>query len=192
MRSAEQMWDDFLGELSTDLQRMAEQPKFLRWVNDGKSRIGYYVGGSAAITWAIGDLLISLPTDYCEFDSIEPASGTTMPEYRIWRDKIRLTSAATSAGSATLYYQKLPPDITGAADSTLPDILDQGLISFALFKFFKWLATSRADYRRYSTIAQGNAADIPQLLAAAAGHRADFAEASDLRTLQAPVTYFGD
>jgi hypothetical protein len=186
------MYDDFKTELSDELQQMASPENFQRWINDGRARMGYYVGGTASLTWIIGDWTVNLPTDFCDADSIEPADGVRLPPFRVWERQLRFNEKATTAGSATLFYLKLPAEITGVADSTLPDVLDQGLVSYALFRFFKWLATSRADYRRYSTIAQGNAADVPQLLAAGAGHRQDFAEAVDTHSLNKAVSFFGE
>lgn len=192
MRSLERMWGEFKSELSPDLEAIAEQPDFERWINDGRTRLGYYVGNTATLTWSADDWTVSLPSDYCQFDSIEPDDGVIVPAWRVWRNKLRFDEQPTDAGTVTLFYLAFPAEITGAADSTMPDVLDQALISYALYRFYKWLAGSRADYRRYSTIAQGNAADVPQLLAAAAGHRQDFLEALDTFLLEAPVSYFGD
>lgn len=192
MRSLERMWEDFGSDLSDELAQMADRPAFDRWINDGRSRLGYYVGATATLTWAVDDWTVDLPTDYCAFDDIEPDDGVTVPPFRVWRSQIRFDAKATSAGTATLFYTTLPDEITASADSTLPDVLDQALVSYALFRFFKWLATSRSDYRRYSTVAQGNAADVPQLLAAASGHRQDFIEAIDVYGLEAPVSFYGE
>jgi len=192
MRSLQRMYDDFTAELSDELAQMVDIVDVQRWINDGRSRLGYYVGGTAALAWSTNDWTVNLPTDFCDLDDIEPASGISLPPWRVWQRQIRFDTQPTSNGTATLFYLKLPPEITGAADSTYPDVLDQSLTSYALFRFFKWLATSRSDYRRYSTIAQGNAADVPQLLAAAAGHRQDFAEGVDTHNLRAPVSFFGD
>jgi hypothetical protein len=192
MRTQDQMWENFGSDLSDELAQMVDRSQFDRWVNDGISRLGFYTGASADLAWVSGDWSVEFPADYCDFDSLEPLSGSAVPAHRIWRRTLRFERRATSPGSATLFYTRLPDLITSTAASTLPDVLDQALVSYALYRFFKWLATSRADFRRYSTIAQGNAADVPQLLAAAAGHRQDFAEAVDVHILQSPVAFFGD
>ena len=184
--------DLFYRELSDELQQVCPPDRVEGWLNDGRPHLGFYEGKTATLTWAADDYLVDLPSDFCEFDSIVAAENSDMPAYRVWNRKLRLEEAATSAGSATLFYAAVPAQITGSAPSTLPRNLNRALVAFALYRFLKWLVASRADYRRYSTIAQGNAADIPTLMSIAAGYRQDFIDALGTQKLDAPVTFFGD
>jgi hypothetical protein len=192
VRSLTVLKEGFYRELSDELGQIADEDDVASWINDGRTRLGYYEPKTAALTWSVGDYLVTLPVDCCEFDSVVPDDGVSIPPHRVWNNRLRFDCKATSAGTATLFYGATPAAITGDLDSTLPDVLDQALISYALFRFFKWLAASRSDYRRYSTIAQGNAADVNQLLAAASGHRTDFIDAISSREIPAPVSFYGE
>lgn len=182
----------FYRELSEELQAVVPSDRVDGWLNDGRPHLGYYFGQTETLTWAVDDYLVDLPADFCEFDSLVPADGVVLPAYRVWNRKLRFETAATSAGSATLFYASTPPAITGSAPSTLPVSLNRALVAYALYRFLRWLVNSRADYRRYSTIAQGNAADVPTLLSIAGGYRQDFIEALGTQKLDAPVSFFGD
>jgi hypothetical protein len=189
VRSLGELRQSFYAELGEELRSLVEKQDIDRWLNDAAAFMDEWDGKSVSLTWAIGDVLVDLPTDFVSLDSLE--STSIVPQYRVWRRKLRFESAATSAGTATAYYLAEPARVTGSDASTLPNILDQARVFFALSRFFRRLATSRSEYRRYSTIAQGNAADIADLLAQAERYELDFDAATNAYEPAGAVTFFG-
>ena len=189
MRRLGELRESFDAELGEELRALVEQRDVDRWLNDAAAFMEEYEGQTAEVTWAVGDRLVSLPDDFTDLDSVE--TNDVMPSYRVWQRKLRFECAATSAGTATIYYLGEPARVTGSSASTLPDILDQARVFYALSRFFRRLATSRSDYRRYSTIAQGNAADVADLLAQAERYQDDFNTAVDGYKPRAAITFYG-
>ena len=185
---------DFDAELTDDLLQMVRDQDKNRWLNDAQAHVIYFNPTSAVLTWSIGAFLVTLPADFVSFDSFHPTAvgDPAIPSYRLWHNKIRFTEKATVAGSATLFYGASLPAITGTVASVIPAVLDQALVSWALSRFYRQLAGSRTDFRRYSTLAQGNAADVPQLLSAADRHQSDFAGSVNAWQMPEAVTFFGD
>lgn len=194
MKSAQQLTEAFYQDLSEDLSQMVRgDDQILGWINDARTRVGFYVPKTVALTWDEDDWTVDLPEDFCEFADLKADDDTIIPSYSIWENsKLRFDSKATADGGATLFYGADPPRISATQDSVFPDNLDQACVAYALYRFFKWLATSRADYRRYSTLMQGNATDVATLLQTAAGYRADYIESMGSTKLAPPVTFFGN
>jgi hypothetical protein len=189
VRRLGELRDSFYAELGEELRMMAEKKDIDRWLNDAAAYMDEHDGKTATITWAADDYLVDLPTDFVSLDSIE--TDDPLPGYRVWHRKLRFDDSASSAGTATIFYLAEPTRVTGSTASTLPDILDQARVFYALARFFRRLTTSRSDYRRYSTIAQGNAAEIADLLALAERYQADFDAAVNAYEPSEAVTYFG-
>lgn len=189
MRRLGELRDSFYAELGEELRVMAEKKDIDRWMNDAAAYMDEHDAQTATITWVAGDFLVTLPSDFVSLDSLD--TDDPLPGYRVWHRKLRFESAATSDGSATIFYLAEPDRVTASTASTLPDILDQARVFYALARFFRRLATSRSDYRRYSTIAQGNAAEIGDLLAQAERYQADFDAAVNAYEPAEAVGYFG-
>jgi hypothetical protein len=189
----EEMREAFYGELDSNLAEMVEPDQIDLWLNQARAHTRYEHPTTAVLAWSKGNLLVDLPDDFCSLDEIVPSGGASLPTFRVWNGKLRITdpNGAPSDGTATIFYGAIPPKVTGSAKSVMPEVIDQACVSWALSRFFRRLASSRSDYRRYSTIAQGNAADIGQLLTESDRHHGDFLERVDAWRIAEPVSFFG-
>src|SRR4051812_38482799 len=163
-----------------EVQQLARDSAIDRWVNEGQGRLRVYRQRDTPLSWAAGATSVTLPTDFHHEERVAPDYGVTLSPYDVWNGVLRFRHPLdVRAGTGVLFYWGNWPYITGSADSQLPELGDQACLSFALFRFFKRLASSRADYRRYAAIAQGNGVGVDDLATLAEQHYNDFTEARD-------------
>lgn len=164
------------------------------WLNEGQARLRVYRQLSTSITWATGALSLALPADCHHTEDILVDGSGCFPPYRHWGTTLLYTDPARSSGTGRLVYWANWPAITAGAPSLLPELGDQGIGSFALYRFFKRLASSRADYRMYASIAQANGVGVDELANLAEQHLQDFEDARTAlgELLMEPVTFFSD
>jgi hypothetical protein len=165
-----------------------------RYLNDGLKRLGYFLEKSAVLTWGAGDTSVALPSDYISEDRLESVPPSALPyERRIWGGTMYFqTTGALSAGSATLYYFGFHPALSVSQASLLPETGDTGLVAFACYRAYKRIASSRADYRRYSTLVAGNGVDVDELASVSDQFYAEFLEAKDGLPTRQATTFYGD
>lgn len=166
-----------------------------RYLNEGQRRLGWYSEKYTTLTWDAADTTVSLPADYCEIDTIEVDAGVRMPRFRVWNKTIYFSDpdGASQSGTARLFYLAHVADLTTGADSTeLPEVGDGGLVSFACYRAYKRIASSRTEYKRYSTIMQTNGVEIQDLASLSDQYYADFLEAKEALPLRDPTTFYGE
>jgi hypothetical protein len=183
--------DSFRDELGEQLYEIVGDGPFERWVNVGQRRLGSFLRKTTPITWASGATEIALPTDFHHADEYL-ASGATpdLPPGRVWGTVYLFNAPATIGGQGKLLYYAKRPDVIGNVESTLDEEGNEALISYGLYRFFKRLASSRADYRMYATITQQNGVDIAELDQLSERHLQDFKDSADSLTILDSTSYY--
>lgn len=180
---------DEVGEVA----ELLRDPAMDRWVNEGQARLRFYRERVADVSWSDGAESVALPTDCHHVERLEGDTGVVVLPHFSWGNEIRFRDPeSVGAGSGKLYYFAEWPSVTGAQASLLPNLGDQACVSFALYRFFKRLASSRADYRKYAAIAQSNGVGVEELATLAEQHFSDFTESRDalLDTVPEPSLYY--
>jgi hypothetical protein len=195
MLSQEDFRDAFRSEVGDEVFSMIRPEEVDRWINRAQARLGYYLQKTADLSWQEGDVQIDLPTDFHHAEKWKATDGC-LPNGEVWGGKYVFNSPAFlgGGGTATLLYYADPPAITSSSDSVLPQLGDDGCISYALYRFFKRLASSRSDYRRYATVSNSNGVDISELDSLSEKHLADFNDARELiaENRQDALTFYSD
>jgi hypothetical protein len=165
-----------------------------RYLNDGLQRIQYYRERVADVTWAVNDESIPFPEDYICDATFVVDSGKSVPTGRIWANALHFdySGGATSAGSARLFYCASWPVLSDEQGSLLPGSGNVALVAFACYRAFKRIASSRAEYRRYSTISQANAVSIDDLAQISDVYFGEFQEAVNSLPVSSSSTFFGE
>jgi hypothetical protein len=199
MLSQAEFREAFQSEVGGDVFNMIRPEEIDRWINRGQARLGLYLQLVADVSWSQGDVQIVLPNDFHHAEKWKVTMGC-LPNGEFWGvgqgngAAYVFNTAAYDDGSATLLYYAVPPAITATQDSLLTQLGDDGCLSYALYRFFKRLASSRSDYRRYATISNSNGVDISELDALSEKHLADFNDARELVQdfRQDAVTFYED
>ena len=181
-------------ELGDNLEPLLDQDALYRWINDGKNRLGARYPKSTSISWTTGVTGFNLPDDFYRIDRLTPASDTRMPSYRIFGRRIRFQDpdGSRSGGTCYLDYWALYPDVTSESAFIGEDAEAYALVSYMLHRFYIWLASGRADFRRYSTITGQNGVRFEDLADVANSHLVDFRESASVEILSDPLTYYGE
>ena len=153
-----------------------------RAVNEGQRRYEPQIllPKSIAISWADDAMTVSLPTDFVEIATVQALAspiGAFPLQTRRHGNNLYFYEKQP-AFSGMLHYFAHYPDITDDDDSLLPQVAVDGLISYALYKAWKKIASNRTDYRRYSTLVN-NQTDINDLASLSEAHFNDYLEARD-------------
>lgn len=181
--------EDELGEAMT----LVRDEQLVRWINRGRSRLAYYQQKSATLTWTAGAAYVLLPTDCERVDRILTTPSNYLPQHFILSDRVAfMDPEQVTAGTATIYYGASFPAVTGQDPSTMPAIADEAVVSYVLARYFKRIASTRSDFRRYVTITGQNGVDVRDLLDLATDHDRDFAQAREDLVADAPATFYGD
>jgi hypothetical protein len=195
---------DFIKDELGDVEQLVRDEQFIRWVNRGRARLGIVKAERAALTWAAGAAYVALPDDFERLDSVVPDPGVTMPRFFLVASTgdpaapeapyyLRFVDpSCVEAGTAAVYYGASYPDVTGAAPSTMPPLADEAAVSFALSRFFRRLAASRADFKRYATITGQSGIDVNDLTALADEHVREFEDARAELIGAEPATFYSD
>lgn len=189
VRDFRQAFKDEVGEVQTLVRDAAVD----RWANEAQARLRYYRQRDTAINWAAGASSVAVPTDFHHEEKIEPDPGVCVPSHYYWGTTIRFRyPEGVTGGTGRLFYHANWPEINGQNPSLLPSLGDQACLSFCLYRFFKRLASSRADFRKYAAIAQSNGVGVDDLATLAEQHYSDFTESRDalLDTIPEPSLYF--
>jgi hypothetical protein len=194
MLSQEDFRDAFRSEVGDEVYALIRPEEVDRWVNRGQARLGYKLQKTAEVSWQQGDLQIAAPVDFHHFEKWNPVAPYCVPGGEFWGGNYVFSCVAYEGGEAVLFYWGDPPAITSDADSVLPQLGDDGCLSYALYRFFKRLASSRSDFRRYATISNSNGVDIAELDSLSEKHLADFNDARELiqENRQNALTFYGD
>jgi hypothetical protein len=169
-----------------------------RWLTQARLKIGPGARKIATVTWASEDTTIALPADCQSVSRIVADSGSVVPAYDEWGQVLALRSPAQSDGSATLfycgYYEPATDSSSVRSGDPSQDAAALACIEYALSRFFRKLAGSRVDYRRYSTITGQSGVDAQDLRDLSDDYLANFESAkADLAVEQgAPTSYYGD
>lgn len=192
MRALNDFVDDFQGEVGDEVFTLFRSKDVERWLNRAQARLGVYRPMSASLSWNVGDTEILLPSDFREVESVTALTGSCLPDYREWGGKLVVLAVdgAVSSGQARLLYKAYWPQITSAADSVLPDVGDDAVLSFALYRAYKKLASSRSDYRKYATMTGANGVDIGELDDLSERHLADFETGRDELTAHSSTFFY--
>jgi hypothetical protein len=194
VKSLSELIGDVEAEVGEPASNLLDERQIARWLNAGQTRLRLRRPRVATIIWEAGDRAVDLPADFASLESIQTDVGSTLGPHRVFGSTLEVLNAqgAYCTGSARLRYFAAWPGITGASDSLLPPAGDEALVSYCLYRFFKKLASSRAEYRRYSTVAGQNGVDINELDALSERHLQDFNEIQDDLDTVEVVTPFGD
>lgn len=179
MLAQDEFREAFRSEVGDDVFSMIRAEEVDRWVNRGQARLGYYRQLSTQLDWLAGAVSVPLPADFHHPERIN-AISSCLPAGDYWGAAYVFKTAAYDAGEVTLLYWGDFPQITSNQDSLLPQLGDDGCLSYALYRFFKRLASSRSDFRRYATISNSNGVDIAELDSLSEKHLADFNDAREL------------
>jgi len=186
----------FFDEIGDDLGELARRAEVLSWFNDGVGRLPARFPKTAVITWAANDTSVNLPADLVSLESIRVAdSSYRLPAHQRWGLTLQFLDAASSAGSATIFYFANYPRVTGSNPSVLSPVGEDACLSYARYRFYRKLAGSRADFRRYATVTGQSGVEVSDLEAIAERHRQDFVDARaemEEGELLEPATFYGD
>lgn len=167
----------------------------LRYLNEGQRRLGWYAERYTTLTWDAGDASVALPSGFCEVDTLEPDSGVRVSRYRIWNGTLYFLdpNGAAQSGTARLFYLGHVADLAADADITeIPEVGDGAIVSFSCYRAYKRIASSRADYTRYSTVMQANGVEIQDLASLSDQYYADFLEGKEALPLRNSSTFYGE
>ena len=177
-------------DLGEEVGKLVNNPEIDRWVNQAKDLLGVHAALSTDLSWDAGATTVDLPDDFLRVASF--ICSTEVPAHRVWGRTLVILSAsgAPRAGSATLLYHGYFPAITGSAVSQLTDVANYACVSYALYRFFKRLASSRSDYRKYATLTGSNGVDLDELDGLSERHYADFEAVKGELEVPEPVAFY--
>ena len=174
---------------------LAQEGDVERWLNQARIKIGPVARRSAALYWEADDTVIDLPRNCYSISRIVVDSGYSLPPYDEWGQVLALRQPATGNGSATVFYTGYFDPVSTEnpqADDPTQDAVGLACVSYALSRFFRKLASSRVDYRRYSTLTGQSGIEAADLRDLADDHLADFESAKNDLFDQASSSYYGD
>lgn len=171
----QEFFDLFLEQVGDQISELVREPEVTRWGNAGMGRLPARYPLSVPIAWAAGDTEFLLPADFVKIESVRLDSGCALPSYQRWGQTLQFLDPAGAAGSGTLFYYGLFPMLGSNYDPS-PVVVDAAL-GYALYRFYRRMASSRADFRRYTTITGQAGLDVSDLETVAEGHRQDFVDA---------------
>ena len=133
---------------------------------------------SITVSLASGATTYVLPTDCREILDLTPDENIyyLLPEMREHGDTLYFRCALTDAWTGRLFYRASYPKITPTQECELPGAAPDALVSFALYRCYHRVASNRAEFRKFATIA-GNGVSIGDLQNAAEAHLQDYKDA---------------
>ena len=194
MLRLDELLDEFEDEVGTELMGMTSPEEVTRWLNKGQRRLGWKVDAEASVTWAAAATEVDLPADCYRPFRLVPNSDTVIPAHKIRQTSIRFLvdeDGVSDAGTAKLIYEADYPAITDAAASELSVHGDDAIVAFALYRFFRKLATNRANYQRYSVTQGVNAVSVDDLVNVMNQHLDEFLSVQQDDPPAEATTFFG-
>lgn len=169
---------DELGDVEGDVL----DAKIDLWLNTGQAKLGIYKPTDPhAFTWLDGATSVALPVDLHHVQEIVLDEQSCIDGgYRVHgRVLYFLRPDRVIAGGATLYYWANFSIINDSTPSELNTLGDAAIVAYVGYRFFKMLAASRSEYRRYATITQANGVGLSDLDGLSEAWRADYEDARD-------------
>ena len=185
---------DFEAEVGAELFALTSAGEVTRWLNQGQRRLGWKQDAEATVTWTAAATEVALPTDCYRPFRLIPNSDTVLPAHKIRQTSIRFLideDGVSDAGTAKLLYEADYPAITDTADSELSTHGDDAVLAFALYRFFRKLATNRANYQRYSVTQGVNAISVDDLVNVMNQHLDEFLSVQQDDPPAEATTFFG-
>lgn len=169
---------DSVNEQLGDAAPLIPDESIERWVNEGQRRYEpdlLLPSVATGITWADRASSAALPTDLAEVVRFLPATGKYHPpEFALHGTTIHfLLPDVVRAFSGTILYLAHFPAITTDDPCQLPETAIDGLVSFALYRAYKRIASNRVQYKKYSTLVN-NQTSVADLVSMASDYLADF------------------
>lgn len=179
---------DFQEEVG-DLSVMYDADEVERWINEGRTRLPleHQFGD---LPYTAGADSVELPADLVSLSRVMAVEGGTVPAYRVSGRFLVFERATTSAGTLRIFYRTYPALITDSEASTGLDEADRAMLSYALYRFFKKLSASRANYKRYATLVGQNSVGIEDLQAEAERHFQDYLDSVEVLPMEAPSFFY--
>jgi hypothetical protein len=189
--------EDFRAALTDELGDAADlirDEQLDRWVNRGRVRLGLLEAKAVDLTWNDNDSEVLFPDDFVRFDRlIATPTIAIIPQYTVLARSLSFFDPErVTTGSGTLYYGASYEPVSGAVGSTMPAMADEAVVSYALARFFRRIATTRSDFRRYTTVTGQSGIDVADLIDLAERHDADFEAARADLVNAAPAAFYGD
>jgi hypothetical protein len=177
-----------------DLSSLTDNDEIDRWVNEGRTRIGSFDEKTDTLSWSAAATSVDLPADCIRFVELVGDDAYTLGGFKVWGKALVPTDpdGASAAGSGTVFYLAYFPAISSGNPSELSLEANRGLLSYALYRFFRKLSSNRLVYKRYATLVGANAVQIEDLQDEASRHYDDFLAAKDEQPLPGPGFFFGD
>ncbi len=177
-----------------DIVSLATQALKIIWFNEGQARLLKRRMTYTDLTWAAAARSVALPTDFVQLDKLVWNDGSTEEPWRVWGETLVLddyAGASGAGGARCFYWAEFTEMVTGTTATDLNISMDYACLYFALHRFYKRLASNRAYYKRYSTLAGGNAVSMGDLQNEADRYYQDFLDARE-DVEPNPPAYFYD
>jgi len=169
---------------------LAPEGNVERWLWQARLKIGVYEEKSATLWWEAGDTSLVLPPGLVRLGRIVQIEGC-LPAHDQWGLELAFRDGpATEGGSVQVYYESLfnvEPGGTPMAES-----VGLAYVSYALSRFFRALASSRSDFKRYTTVTGQAGIEAGDLQDLAREHLADFEGFRNDLAPSAPTLRYGD
>lgn len=195
MKTLEQFRQSVEDELG-DVYELIRDGEVDRWVNRGRAQLGMRNQRRVIITWADGALSVVFPDGCVNPIRLVSTTGSVPPHtFTDLADGCTMEFLDPSnviAGQADLYYEEELPEVTSESPSGAPALADEAAISYALSRFFRRVAATRADFRRYVTITGQNGVDVQDLEALSDAHFRDFLDARERLAGTVSATFYSD
>ncbi len=186
--------DRVLEDVGASVGELVRRYEIQGWLNIGVGRLPALYRLSTSFSWLANDGSIVLPSDFVKLDRLTVSTGR-LPAHTIWGGSLVFYDPATAAGSGTLFYCGYFPGVSASVASSLPPAGEDAIVSYALFRFYRKLASSRADFRRYTAITGQAGLEVADLDAVSERYRQDFLDArADLEEIELsePTGFYGE
>lgn len=175
---------------------LAQEGDVERWLMQARIKLGATARKSTVVRWEDGAVQIELPPDCVTVSRIAVSEGR-LPTYDEWGNVLSLREPTTASGTATVFYTAYfdvpeAPSTTPRASDPVADAAALACVDYALSRFFRKLAASRVDYRRYSTITGQAGVDAADLRDLADDHLGNFESAKADLVVLPPASFYGD
>lgn len=177
-----------------DRAALAPQGDVETWLLHARLRLGCFEGRSELVSWAVNAVSIPLAADFVNFQKIITYTGY-LPQYDLVAHELVFRAVSNSSGTGRVYYERLFPlqDDGSAPDgNATQDRACLAFVDYALSRFFRRLAASRVDYKRYSTVTGQAGLEASDLQSLADDHRNDFDAFRNELSLSPGASFYGD
>jgi hypothetical protein len=192
--SLEEIREECYETVGEQLAQLLEPAMVDRWFNRGRERLGPRYEQTGTITWDSGDTEVTLPTGYIRLSYIVYSDSADLGWYKVFNKKFvsLVSDGFPSDGTAEIGYWTYYPAVTDDDDSVMEPQEDEACIQYTCYRFFRMLASSRANYRRFVTTTGQNGVTTDDLLEIANEHLAAFGDALNTVPLSEPITFYND